>query len=431
MSNEPGSKRLEALRSLQIERRDEPAPTPAAPRRRGPRWGLWIALALVVGAAGGAYATRESWLPARVVSVVEAAAPSDPSGASPVLVAGGYLAAERTTALSPTVSGRLLEVLVDEGDAVLAGQVLARIDDRELRAALDIARAALARARASSAQASAARVTADVALREAEANASRKRTLLEKGVATAADEESAGLGADRARAAQTSAQAAIGSAGAEILQAQANVTAAQLALENAEVRAPFTGTVLERTADPGAIVGPQSPPILTVGQVDRIHVDIDVSEADIAHVRAGMGARVTPDALRDHSFEAKVARISPRADRQKGIVPVRVDIVEHDDALKPGLAAKVLFLEPQGASAAARPAAPLAPRVPRSAVFRSRGHSYVVVVEDGRAKRREVTLGLEVGDDVEVTQGLDAGERVISSGAATIREGERVSVDSG
>ncbi len=423
---DPSSKRLDALRSLRIERAPDDPP-PSAPRRRR-RWGGLVVLILLPAAAAGAWATRESWLPARVVSVVEAAAPSDPSGASPVLVAGGYLAAEQSVELSPTVSGRLLEVLVQEGDRVQAGQVLARIDARELQAAVDVARAALARARAGSAAARASRVTADVAVREAEANATRKRMLLDKGVATAADEESAGLSADRARAERHRAEASQATAGADILQAQANLAATEIALENAEIKASFTGTVLQRSADPGAIVGPASPPILVLGDVARIHVDIDITEADIGRVRLGMAARVTPDALRDRSFHAKVARIAPRADRQKGVVPVRVDVEETDEALRPGLAAKVLFLDEGEPVSASRPAS-VSPRIPRSAVFRERGKAYVVVVEGEIARRREVTLGLEVGDDVEIETGLDPGERVVSSGASTVKDGERVSTD--
>ena len=386
------------LSALRIDRQ---APAPGPMRRRS-RWLLvgvpaLVLLALVAVAAarrlGGAIPVRLA--PPTLIS---------PAQANVVVIASGYVVAQRKAAVASKATGRLVYLGVVEGDRVRQGQVIARIEDSDVKAQLAQAQANLQLGRAD--------------LNDATQALRRQRSLLDSNLATQESYDAA-----EARHARVVATIAL---------AQAGVDAAQVALENTVIRAPFDGTVLTKNADVGEMVAPlagsalSKAAVVTLADLASLQVEVDVSESNIEQVAVGAPCEIVLDAYPDVRYPGAVAKIVPTADRAKATVQVKVAFRHYDSRVLPEMSAKVHFL-PRAEPAAHADTAPVL-TVPANAVVLRDGRSVVYTVTAGHAVEVPVMVGRRVGLGVAVLQGLAAGTLVIDSVDARVRRGAKVKV---
>ena len=391
-------------------------------RAGGSRRGAWIGLAilLAVGAGAGYYAwSREPVIEVKTATV--AAAGTSAGTAGSVLNASGYVTARRRATVSSKVTGKVLEVFVEEGRAVRKGDVLARLDDTQMRASLGVTQAQLAAAEKAAAEDQAR-------LREAELTLDRRRQLVKERVISRAE-------LDSAEAQAESLKARIALAQQQVAVAQSEVHARRTDLGDMVVRAPFDGVAISKDAQPGEMISPVSAGggftrtgICTIVDMSSLEIEVDVNETYINRVSPGMKVEAILDAYQDWRIPAHVITTIPTADRQKATVRVRIGFDKLDPRILPDMGVKVSFLkdEPEPDPNAA----PAAPRVlvPKAAVRKADGKSIVFVVKDDKVERRAISVGLEQGDQIEVMSGVSAGERVVIDGPATLKDGDRVKV---
>ena len=401
---------IDDLSSLRIER----APL-SAPSRR---WGRSVLLLVLLAAAGGG----ARWWSQRVVPIeVEVAQVSQRAVGiqASVLNASGYVTARRRATVSSKVTGKVIEVNVEEGMAVREGQVLARLDDSTMRAALELARAQLEAARRSVPE-------VEVRLEEARLTLNRRTRLSKEGLATAADLE-------QAEAEVNSLIARIGSQREQITVAERQVALQQTSIDDMVIRAPFSGVAISKDAQPGEMVSPVSAGggftrtgISTIVDMRSLEVEVDVNESYINRVTAGQPVTAVLDAYPDFAIPAKVIAVVPTADRQKATVLVRIGFNALDPRILPDMGVKVTFLREaaEGSAPAARPVA----LVPKSAVRTEGGASYVFLVQQNTVARRAVQTAGTDGDRLEVTAGLSAGDRVVVAPPAGVAEGTPIVV---
>jgi RND family efflux transporter MFP subunit len=388
-------------------------------RRAGSKWLGWVVLLLLLGgviAGGYWWITRPGPIEVQVATVTERAAGTQAA----VLNASGYVTARRRATVSSKITGKVIEVNVEEGMHVRQGQVLARLDDSVMRASL-----ALVRAQAESSRRSVAEN--EVRLQEARLTLGRRLQLLRERVVTQADVDAA--------------QAEVDSLDARILalRQQVEVADRQVALTEANladtvIRAPFSGIAISKDAQPGEMVSPVSAGggftrtgICTIVDMSSLEIEVDVNESYINRVRDGQGVTAVLDAYPDWQIPARVITTIPAADRQKATVLVRIGFDELDPRILPDMGVKVTFLRDAGDAAA--PAARPVALVPKASVRVEGEQSYAFVVgADGRVERRAVTTGGADGDRLEILGGLTAGERVVVSPPLELRDGAMVVV---
>ena len=397
-----------ALDSLRLER----DPDAGRYRERGGsrRW-RWIALAAI--ACVLALLAWRSFSGALPVETVTVEAP-DANGA--VLNASGYVVARRLATVSSKVTGRVSEVLFEEGAEVEAGQVLARLDRSTAQAELQVATSNLEAARRGLRE-------IEIRLADARRTLERNRSLVERKLV-------AQSALDSAQAEASALGARLAAAQADVGVAEAQVALSRQALADLEIRAPFGGVVISKDAQPGEMVSPISAGggytrtgIATLVDMDSREVEVDVNEAYINRVRAGQPVECVLDAYPDWRVPAHVISIVPTADRQKATVRVRIALDELDPRILPDMGIKVSFLEaPAGESSAAA----VRLRVPEQAVVTADGGAHVWVVRDARVERRAVqTAGTQDGQ-VTVVDGLEGGETLVLDPPAGLREGRAV-----
>jgi RND family efflux transporter MFP subunit len=398
------------LSALRIERE------PLKVNRRG--WTKWVVLLLIVGAAGaGAYAwvNRERPVEVEVATVTERAAGTQAS----VLNASGYVTARRRATVSSKVTGKVIEVNVEEGMQVRQGQVLARLDDSTTRAALQLSRAQLEAARRAVPE-------TEVRLEEARINLRRQERPRQDGLNTPAD-------IDAAEASVNSLIARINSLREQITVAESQVALQQTALEDMVIRAPFSGVAISKDAQAGEMVSPVSAGggftrtgICTIVDMRSLEIEVDVNESYIGRVRSGQPVTAVLDAYPDWQIPGKVITPVPTADRQKATVLVRIAFDQLDPRILPDMGVKVTFL--RDADAAAAPAAQPVTLVPKSAVREENGGRYAFVVRENTVERRAIQTGGIDGDRLEVTAGLKGGDRVVVAPPAELAEGTLIAI---
>jgi RND family efflux transporter MFP subunit len=384
------------------------------------RRGMWIALLLLILLAAGAgwyWMSRVQTPTVRVaVAVVQSGANAGPGA---VLDASGYVTARRRATVSSKVTGKVIEIFVEEGQEVRAGQVLARLDDSQARAALAYAEAQLGAARKSFAEDQAR-------LKEAELNLQRRARLLKDGVVGRAEVDTAQAEVDslRARIAYTKEQVGV---------AAAQVDLRKTDLNDMVVRAPFSGVAISKDAQPGEMISPVSAGggftrtgIGTIVDMSSLEIEVDVNESFINRVRPAQRVAAVLDAYPDWSIPAHVITMVPTADRQKATVRVRIAFDRLDPRILPDMGVKVSFLRDEDAGAEARPAARVL--IPKAAVRSADGRTVVFIVHDDRVERRAIRTGPEAGDQLEVASGVSAGERVVIEGPETLNDGDRVRI---
>jgi HlyD family secretion protein len=384
--------------------------------------GWVILLLLLAGVAGGGWmwATRERPLEVEIAAVAER-----PHGAQArVLDASGYVTARRRATVSSKITGKVVEVNVEEGMAVKEGQVLARLDDANMRAALALAQAQTEAARHNITE-------NEVRLADARVTLGRRVQLVKERVVAQSE-------VDQAQADVDSIAARIAAAREMVSVAERQVAIQQTELDNTIIRAPFTGIAVTKDAQPGEMVSPVSAGggftrtgICTIVDMKSLEIDVDVNEAYINRVVNGQDVAAVLNAYPDWQIPARVITTVPTADRQKATVQVRIGFVKLDPRILPDMGVKVTFLRPDAKPAANVDVAARRPAtlVPKTAVRNDAGQTVLFVVRnDGRVERRAVRTAGEDGAQVEVIAGVTRGEQVVAPLPPAIKDGVQVSV---
>jgi RND family efflux transporter MFP subunit len=330
-----------------------------------------------------------------------------------VLNASGYVTARREATVSSKVTGKVVEVLIEEGMNVKEGQILARLDDTNVKAGLDVARAQLDSARTAVEETQAQ-------LKQADLEFQRTSELAKQNIASQSD-------LDRAEADAKALQARLAKQDRDVTVAEREVDLWQQQMDDMVIRAPFDGVVTTKDAQPGEMISPISAGggftrtgIGTIVDMHSLEIEIDVNESYINRVEPGQPVVATLDAYPDWKIPCKVIAIVPTADRQKATVKVRVGFDKLDRRILPEMSVKVAFRE------SATGTGNRSVIIPRSAVRNQDGRDLVFIAQHGHAERRAITVGSSQDDDVVVLAGLSAGERVIAEAPSDLAEGAKV-----
>jgi RND family efflux transporter MFP subunit len=350
-----------------------------------------------------------------VRTVVAREAATRDAGDRTVLNASGYVTARRAATVSSKVTGKVTELLIEEGMKVKEGQVLARLDDTNVKASLRWADAQLESAKNSLAE-------TRVRIKEAEQELHRQSELVRNKIGTQSD-------LDHAEASWLALKAKLEQQQSDVRVADTQLASWQQQMEDTIIRAPFAGIVTSKNAQPGEMISPISAGggftrtgICTIVDMESLEIEIDVNESYINRVEAGQPVEATLDAYANWKIPCKVIAIIPTADRQKSTVKVRVGFEKLDPRILPEMSVKVAF---HGAAASGSVAAH-AVTLPKSAVQQQDGHDIIFVVQNGRAERRAVTISSTGPDEAVVSAGLTAGEKVIAEWPQGLTDGARV-----
>jgi RND family efflux transporter MFP subunit len=375
-------------------------------RRRHRRW--WLAgIALIAIVAGGWFALQPRAAAVQTTPIVTAYA----SQQFVVLNAAGYVVAQRKAAISSKASGRLEWLGVAEGSRVKAGEMIARLDARDVTAQLEAARANVGVAKAALEQARAEEGDAAVSLQ-------RTQDLLKQKFVSQSALDQAKARADRA-------VAGIASARAGIAAAEATAKNAQIAVDYTLIRAPFDGIILSKSANVGDMVTPFSSAadskgaVVTMADMSTLEVEADVSEASLAKIRPGQPAEITLDALPDTRFRGAVSRMVPTVDRAKATVMTKVRFEEIDPRVLPEMSAKVSFLSQPVTAEQQKPMTAVHP----DALAQRDGKTVVFVLREGKAVAVPVTPGVRVGELSAITGDVKTGEKAVLKPAAELTNG--------
>lgn len=394
------------LSKLRIDRA-APAGGGARPRRR---WGRLLFIVALIAAAA-AFAWIRASAPASVELVTVASA--WPSQNYTMLNATGYVVPQRKAALSSKATGRLEWLGVLEGSKVKAGEVIARLESRDVRAQLEQAAAQLGVARANYEQGMAE-------LRDAEANLRRSTELLEKKFISRAQHDT-----DIAR--HGKAEAIVGSYKAAIASADAARRVAEVALDQTVIRAPFDAVVLTKNANVGDNITPFSSAIdskgavVTIADMTTLEVEADVSESSIAKIRIDQPCEIQLDALPGMRLSGRVSRTVPTVDRAKATVLVKVRFTDRDPRVLPDMSAKIAFLDKPVPDAERKSVTAVQP----GAIVERDGKKLVFAVSDDKVRAVEVKVGAKVGELVEIS-GLKPGDKAVLNPGEKIRDGVSV-----
>lgn len=395
------------LAALKIERPKERTPRP---------WIKWVVLLVLLSAAGTAaarFAARPRPIEVDTAAVIQRAAGAQAA----VLNASGYVTARRRATVSSKITGKVVEVNVEEGMAIRQGQVLARLDDAQFRASLALAEAQTEAARRS--------------VRESEVRLAEARLALGRAEKLVADKLVTAAELDTAQAQVDSLIARIDAAREQVRVAERQIEVERTNLDNTIVRAPFSGVAVSKDAQPGEMVSPVSAGggftrtgICTIVDMRSLEVEVDVNESYINRVQDAQPVTAVLNAYPDWSIPARVITTVPKADRQKATVLVRIAFDALDPRILPDMGVKVTFLK-EAAAPSQGEARPVM-LVPKTAIRTDTTTSFVFVVANGVVDRRAVKVGGIDGDRTEVLAGLNSGERVVVAPGPEITPGVQV-----
>jgi len=386
------------LSALRIERDDE---FKTYNRQRTYKKILWIGIPIIILivliiAFSSISSTRE----VRVGTV----ALLTKSQSQTVLSATGYVVAERQASVASKATGRLEYLGVEEGDKVKKGQIIGRLENADIAASLDLARANLEQARAEST--------------ETALEFNRQEQLLATGSTT--------------RSAFESSQARYLSLSAAVKSAQAAVKSAEVALENTFIRAPFDGTVLTKHADVGEIVAPfassasSRAAIVDLADMSSLEVEADVSESNIQRVVVGHPCEIILDAYPSVRYEGAVKKIVPTADRSRATVLTKVAFKNIDQNVLPEMSARINFLQMDTTKVSAQSDSTVA--VPNAALVMKDGNQIVFIVSENQAMLASVVTGRKLGGLTEVIEGVRVGQKVVLSPPSNLKDGDRIKI---
>lgn len=350
------------------------------------------------------------------VQVATARQMSDTEGLA-VLNASGYVTPRRRATVAAKITGRVKEILVEEGMPVEEGQVLARLDDSDVQAVYTAARADR-----DAAKAALPGIAAN--LKDAESTLIRTQELQKAGYI---DQQAL----DNAQASRDSLRSQMAVSRAQLKAAEARIAVAQRDIDNYTVRAPFKGIAVSKDAQPGEMVSPISAGggftrtgISTVVDMLSLEIEVDVNESYIAKVSAGQKVEAILDAYPDWKIPATVRTVIPTADRQKATVKVRIGFDKLAPRILPDMGVKVAFLQGE------RPAGAPVPKclVPREAVRDEGNIKHAYVVKGDRLQQRTVTAGDTHGTELEIITGVEPGDQVVTAGPKGLKDGQKVIV---
>jgi RND family efflux transporter MFP subunit len=400
------SQQKPSLEDLRIHRRED------TPRRSGAPVSLIVIIVVALAAVAGWWFSRSS-----AVEVHTALAHGVPTGGGnrTVLNASGYVTARRQAAASSKVTGKVMEVLIEEGMKVKEGQVVARLDDSNVKTSLDVAQAQLDSAKIAIEETRAQ-------LKAADLEYARETELAKQKIASQSDLDNSEASANSLRAHLTMLER-------DEIVAEKQVILWQQQMDDMIIRAPFDGVVTTKDSQPGEMISPISAGggftrtgIGTIVDMKSLEIDIDVNESYINRVEPGQPVEATLDAYPDWKIPCQVIAIVPTADRQKSTVKVRIGFDQLDPRILPEMSAKVAFRE-TGAETAS--VAHLV-MVPKNAVRNQDGHDVVLLVKDGRVERRAVSVSSAENEEDVLNGGLQAGETVVVEGPADLPDGAKV-----
>jgi HlyD family secretion protein len=442
----------ERLRSLKIDR--GPAPLPPVHNRAPKKLLLAISVLIVLAAAAYFYFFSAT----KTISAAEVKLETGAgSSAGAVLTASGYVVAHHKIDVGAKVMGRVAWIGVEKGDKVQQGQLLVRLEDQEFQAQVKQAQANQAAAQARLDQLKtgsrpqeklkdkAGVIQAEANLRNAEAEYERAAKLYQAGVVSKADLDRALAQRDTARALvdaakQSSEMTNIGpraeeiqAAAAQVQQMKAALDYARTQLASTEIKAPVSGTVLQRIVERGEMVSPSAfgdagarTSVVSLADLDDLQIELDISQQDFARLKMNQRAEVIPEAFPALKYTGFIAEIAPEANRAKATVQIKVKVENPNEQLRPEMNVRVNFL----AEATPATQTPTAKRVlvPKAAVVHRDGSDFVFVVKGGRVEQRVIRLGEESGEYFSVLEGLSGGESTAVAGADKLRDGDRVRV---
>ncbi len=381
-----------------------------------------IPVLIFAGIVAAALAFRNQ----KPVVEVTAAAKPDAGGRQTLLNASGYVTPRRRATIAAKITGRVTGVFFDEGTRVAEGQLLATLDDSDVKRSLDSAKADRDASRAAIADYEVQLKNAQIVLRRAE-------QLQKAGVQTQEALDNATTAAD-------SLKAKIELAKQQVAASEARIGVAQQAVDNCTIRAPFAGIVVSKDAQVGEMVSPISAGggftrtgIATIVDMNSNEIEVDVNESYIARVVPGQQVTATLDAYPDWQIPSKVRTVIPTADRQKATVKVRISFLKLDPRILPDMGVKVAFLEeekplPKGKAKDQEKAPQAVAYIPKSAVRSDASASFVYLVREGKVERRAVSLGLDRGTEVAVLSGIAPGDSLVVKGPEGLHDGEKVEI---
>ncbi len=403
-----------ALDSLRIERSPEPPSDSGKPYK----WFLAIVLAIAIAAA--AWALLRS--PAIEVETATAVASSGAAGSgSAVLNASGYVIARRQATVSSKVTGKVSEVMIEEGMNVKEGQLIARLDDSTAKQTYALSQRQLESAR--------------IKLEEVKVRLAEAERALRRNEQLRADKLVSESQLDASQSEVAATRARLESLRSDVEVAEGTVRVRAQDLEDLLVRAPFDGVVVSKDAQPGEMVSPISAGggftrtgIATIVDMSSREIEVDVNEAFINRVRDGQRTEAVLDAYPDWTIASHVINIVPTADRQKATVRVRIGFDALDPRIFPDMGVKVSFLENRDEqNVAARPSV----RLPAASVIREGDNSYVWRIQGDEVERVAVRTGGERDGQIEVLSGINAGDTVVATPVEGLKDGDSVRLKSG
>jgi HlyD family secretion protein len=386
------------LETLRIDRNRPPA--------KSSRKGLLVGVLLLAILFTGYRISQNRGITVKTAVAREAAGGSRQT----VLNASGYVTARRQATVSSKVTGKVVEVLIEEGFKVEAGQVLARLDDLNTAANLRLAQAQQAAAES-------ALDELKVRLEEAGREWQRISELATNRISSASDRDhsQADFQAKKAQLARQEMEVTVAKRQVELLKQE---------VEDLVIRAPFSGIVISKNAQPGEMISPISAGggftrtgICTIVDMASLEVEVDVNESFIGRVKAGQAVTSTLDAYPEWHIPSKVIAIIPTADRQKATVKVRIGFNQLDPRILPDMGVKVEFKAEAGAPATG------GILTPKSAIRQLDGQATVFVLKNGKVEARPVTVGDTREQEVLVTAGLHAGDKVVIEGPESLKPG--------
>jgi len=370
-----------------------------------PKWKVIVGGVIIVALAAGYFLLRGNFTATPEVEVATVSL-TFPSQANAVLTASGYVVAQQKAAVASKGTGRLEYLGVQEGDRVKKGQLIGRLEDQDVVAALARARADLQLAMADS--------------EDAHRSLERQTSLYKSGLTSKAELDGANARYKRVLA--------------SIMSAQAAVSSAEVAVENTRIRAPFDGTVLTKNADVGEVVAPfgaasnSRGAVVSMADMSSLEVEADVSESNITRVKIGQPTEIVLDAYPEVRYQGFVGKIVPTADRAKATVLTKVRFREKDERVLPEMSAKVTFLSKELDKAAST--APPKLTVPLSAVVNRNGADVVLLVREGALTEMPVKTGERIGARIEIREGVVQGDQVVARPDPTLSTGSKIKVKS-
>jgi RND family efflux transporter MFP subunit len=402
----------EDLTRLKIDR----APQPASPvlSRKGAR--MWRLLGLVAAVAVAGLLAAQHLLHQAPSVRVGSVTTAYPSQAITLFNATGYVVPQTKADVASKATGRLEELTTEEGGVVKKGDIIARLENQDVTAAMERAAANVTVAKAKLSEAKAELQEASLALR-------RSRNLVAKKLIPQESHDAAVARHDKAAATVRSAEASI-------TASQAAYNEAKVAVEYTLIRAPFDGVILKKHADIGDVLAPFSSTaeskgaVVSMADMSTLEVEADVSESNLAQISAGQPCEILLDALPEQRFRGAVGRIVPIIDRSKATVLAKVRFIDTDPRILPDMSAKVAFL-----SRALDPAQMQAVTVVEPDAIVKRGDNQAAfVVKDGQVTETAVALGARLGEWQTVEQGLSNGDQVVLSPPMDLADGDKVRI---